>query len=194
MDDDLNYKGVSMTKLPESLKEPLLQWRENVLTGDGKQGLWVFGKRTAGTTYASQVIYKRMAFQEDRWDPPMTLTDAKRVMAIDLVELVRASWQAAASIRQYGDDFAVFTEAQSVQDRLFHLFYDLRLLWIDDLHHETIDWSIYRKNIQPYVERRVKMKMPTIVSTSLPPVHDFLPGKVIDTHFITVYVKTDGAG
>ena len=50
------------------------------------------------------------------------------------------------------------------------------LLWIDDLHDETIDWNIWRKHVQPLIEERVKHEMPTIVCTTLPPDDDsFLP-------------------
>ena len=183
---DMDYRGVKIEHLPENVQQAVKLWQGNVLTSTGKQGLWVFGKRDTGTTYAAMVATGRLAFDEDGF------FDTDHIEAVDLIELVRASWQAAASIRQYGEDFAVFTEAQKIQDRLFHLFYDCKLLWVDDLHHDTIDWNIYRKNIQPYVERRVKHGMPTVVSTTLPPVHDYLPGKVIENHFVLAYCG-DGA-
>lgn len=177
----MDYHGVTLDRVPGDVLTGLADWRANVLSGEGKQGLWVFGQRGAGTTFAAQAIVGRVAFEDDGF------ADSEHVLALDLIELIRASWQASASIRQYGDDFAVFTESQSIQDRLDHLLLECRLLWVDDLHHETIDWNIWRKNVQPFIERRVKQGMPTVISTTLPPVHDFLPPRVIDTHFVTVF-------
>lgn len=177
---ELNYAGVSIKKLSDPVKDAVRQWRQNLLTGEGKQGLWLFGPRGSGTTYAAQVIVARMVYDEEGW------LESEHTEAVDLVTLVRATWGASSKQRDHSDDLALFLESRDIEDRLDYLFYRCRLLWVDDLHHDTIDWNIWRKHVQPFIERRVKHGMPTVVSTTLPPVHDFLPARVIDTHFITV--------
>ena len=178
--NELDYTGVSIRNIPLSVKDCLKQWRMNALTTEGKQGLWLFGPRGAGTSYAAKVIVSRMAYEEDGF-----IGETEHVEAVDLVTLVRATWGASSKQRDHSDDLALFLEAQDIEDRLDYLFYRCRLLWVDDLHHDTIDWNIWRKHVQPFLERRVKHRMPTVISTTLPPVHDFLPARVIDTHFIT---------
>jgi hypothetical protein len=179
--NELDFTGVSIKNIPEDTKEWLKQWRLNVLADEGKIGLWLFGPRGGGTSYAAQAIVGRMAFGEAEF-----LGDSAYVEAVDLVALVRATWDASSVQRAHSDDLAVFMESRVIEDRLNYLFYECRLLWIDDLHHDDINWDLWRKHIQPFIERRVKHRQPTVVSTTLPPADPTLPGKVIDAHFITV--------
>jgi hypothetical protein len=175
---ELDYTGVSIKNLPEPTKEWIKQWRRNVLDDDGKVGLWLFGPRRAGTSYAAQTIVGRMAFSEEGF------IESAYIEAVDLVALVRATWD--ASKQHDTPDHAVFLESRAIEDRLNYLFYECRLLWVDDMHHDDLDWNIWRKHIQPFIERRVKHRQPTVISTTLPPGHSFLPARVIDDLFITV--------
>jgi hypothetical protein len=179
--NELDYTDVTIKAIPEETRDWLKLWRLNVLAKEGKQGLWLFGPRGGGTSYAAQVIVGRLAFSDD--------VEAAYTTAVDLVALVRATWGAS---RQHDADMAVFLEEREIEDRLNYLFYECPLLWIDDFHHDDFDWNFWRRHIQPYVEQRVKQRKPTVISTTMAPDHAFLPPKIIDMRFVTVLC--DGTG
>jgi hypothetical protein len=89
-------------------------------------------------------------------------------------------------MRHNTDDIALYYEAREAEDLLERLFSVCDLLWIDDLHDEMTDIPFWMRHIQPYVEQRVKHRMPTIISTTLPPDDESLPKRVIEGLFMTV--------
>lgn len=179
--NELDYTGVTIKAIPEENRDWLKLWRLNALSREGKQGLWLFGPRGGGTTYAAKTIVGRLAFSDD--------VEAAYTSAVDLVALVRATWGAS---RQHDGDMAEFLEARAIEDRLNYLFYESPLLWVDDFHHEEFDWNIWRRHVQPYLEQRVKHRKPTVVSTTMAPDDEALPPRIIEMLFVTVLC--DGTG
>lgn len=179
----MDYEGVSIKNLAEPQVQAIKGWRREVMSTkrEPKVGLWLFGPRNGGTSYAAKVIVPRMAFV-DGFD------ETDHVQAHDLVRATRSMWSLDKETRANADDDVLAEDARFVEGAIEWYFYKCPLLWIDDLHHERIDWKLWDKHIQPLVERRVKYGMPTVVSTTLPPSTDrFLPKGVIERLFYTAY-------
>jgi hypothetical protein len=176
----MDFTGVTRKNLSEQMQNKVRDWREGVLDPrpDTKYGLWIFGDRRAGTSYAAQAAAGDLAFNHNRGY-------AEHVTAASLVRQLRALWDITTRTRQHGDDYALYLEAQNAEQTLERYFFVDELLWIDDLHDETIDWNIWRKHVQPLVEERVKAQKPTIISTTLAPDDGAIPENVITGLFVT---------
>jgi hypothetical protein len=177
---DMDWTNVTIRNVPKAQAEALKQWRTNVIEDDDKVGLWLYGPRAVGTSFAAKVIIGRLAFDDGYADR------VHHVLAVDLVRSLRKTWDGGAQVRAHAEDDGLWREVQEREMSIEFLFYEAPVLWIDDLHHDTIDWNIWRKQFQPLVERRVKHRQPTVVSTTLPPSNTWLPKGLIDLHFVTV--------
>jgi hypothetical protein len=190
----LDYLGVTAKNIRPDVRDELRKWRRGVL-GHPREGqpldralsesrvqygLWLFGERFAGTSYIGQALTGRMCFQEG-------LAGVERVTAAELIEHTKDVWSFDQMVRRNGEDMAVWgdmTAAQAVLERYFTL---CDLLWVDDFHHETIQMPFWKRYVQPYLEERVKGKLPTIVSTTCPPDDDSMHKKVIEGLFHVVF-------
>lgn len=181
---ELRFAGVTIKNLTDTQANGLKEWRQNVLSGLGRRGLWVYGPRAAGTTYAAQVIVGKLAFS-DGWNDGTRVTEY--VEAIDLIHTLRTMWATGTQARDNSQDFAMWQEAEESEAMVNHIFYNSDLLWVDDFHADTLDWNIWRKHVQPYLERRVKHGMPTVISTTMFPNDTRLPKNVVDGLFIPVF-------
>jgi hypothetical protein len=188
----MKFQGVTRSNLSEPMQAKVRQWRDGVLnpTPDTKWGLWIFGQRLSGTSYVGKAVAADLTFNH-------VTSYSEHVTAAALIRQLRATWNISQQTRQNSDDIALYWEAQQAEDAINQYFFGDQLLWIDDLHDETIDWNIWRKHIQPLVEERVKAEMATIVCTTLDPGDDSLPKGLIDGLFMTAHCtgfRPDGAG
>ena len=178
---DMSWANVTIKSLPDLQKDRLKWWRMNVLDDrTDKVGLWIYGPRNSGTTYAAKCILGRMAFDDDCVDL------IKHIEADKLVRMLRQTWTGSTQVRSHTEDLGLWRELQELEQTIEYLFEEAPILWIDDLWDDRIDWNIWRKNFQSRVEERAKNFKPTVVCTTLPPNHPFLPKGVIDTLFVTV--------
>jgi len=175
----MDFYGVSRKNLSEPMQAKLKEWRRELRdpTPRTKYGLWVFGDRLAGTSYVGYVAGGRLAFMEG-------YSAAERVTAVKMLQELRATWSAGQVMRTNADDVGLYWEATMAEDT-FNGHFDADLLWIDDLHHETIDMPMWKKHIQPLLEDRVKNKLPTIVCTTMAPDDPALPKGVVEGLFTT---------
>lgn len=180
---DIDYHGVTVKNLTDEVRLGLRDWRRGVLdrTPVTKYGLWLFGERGAGTSYVGKAIAGRMFFQEEGF------LGAFRVSATELMQRTRNVWSMEQQMRHNSDDLALFYDSRDAEEILDRYYKVSDLLWIDDLHDETIEMPFWRRHVQGYVEERVKNKLATIVSTTLPPDDDSLPKRVIADLFQVVY-------
>ena len=177
----MDWYGFTVKNLAEKDREAVRSWRWAIRESlpEAKYGLWIFGQRVAGTSYLGLVTGAQMAFKQG-------YLDAQVVSAIDLLQQLRGVWSAGALMRSNADDVGLYWEAVMAEDDL-QLYFTGDLLIIDDLHDETIDWSMWRKHIQPLVEQRVKAKMATIVCTTMPPDDTALPKGLVNGLFQTLH-------
>jgi hypothetical protein len=176
------FTGVKRKNLDSNARTLTKHWKGQILepTPDTKWGLWLFGRRQSGTSYAALAVAADLAFHHD-------YLGAERVDAIDLLKELRGVWTAGQVMRTNSDDVGLYWEAVSAEDTLNGHF-DADLLLIDDFHHETIDMPMWKKHVQPLVEQRVKSKKPTIVSTTMTPGDKSLPEGVVNGLFVTVLI------
>ena len=160
----------------------LKAWMGHLLSGEGKQGLWVYGSRGAGSTYVASVALRRATREvgED-WD---------YVTAQDLVDKIHLSWSSSEVSRNNSGDYDLYVEAARFEDELKALW-TIRLLWVDDLYDDTMDMRFWRKFIQERLVARVKQGLPTIVSGNITPNDVSMEGlrSVIETWFVTCYAE-----
>ena len=187
---DMPWTDVKTANLSDEQREKVRLWRQNVLAAEGKRGLWIFGPRNKGTSYAAQASVGWLAFKHDY--SPQT----EHVEALDLIHTLRQMWSTGSAVRDNSQDAGLWQEAQESEMLVNYYLYECGLLWVDDFHVETLDWNIWRKHVQPYLERRAKHGMPTVVSTTLAPNDKRLPEGVIERLFITMFCsyKRDGEG
>ena len=179
---DLEF-DVMKKNLSAGTRAKLRAWTEGVIfatdSPDTKHGLWLFGERRAGTSYTAKVVVADLAVQHG-------LTDSHQVRALDLIDMVRGSWSMSAQVRSSMDDLALWWELKNTEEMLDTYFWRLDVLWIDQLHHETIDMAMWKKHIQPRIEARVEEGMITVISTTMTPGDRALPKNVIEDLFTTI--------
>jgi hypothetical protein len=186
--ETVDFTGAAIKSLTDVQKEGILQWRKNVLTQQGKQGLWLHGLRRSGTSHAAKVVVGRLVYREHLFQ------DAEHVEALDLVQAIRSMWTINSQSRAHEDDYGLWSDAMSTEMSLDHLWYKCSLLWVDDFHHLTLEGAIWKKSIQPYLERRVKHGMATVVAGTCPPEIGYLPARVVEGLFVTVECDHHGTG
>ena len=158
-------------------KSVLKEWWTQGILGDGKVGLWIHGGRQRGTSYIAEVAMSRLAPQADTWD---------HIDALALTDAIRSYWHLSEASRRNPEDYALFLEMQDIEIKLEFLWHECHALWVDDFHDEAVDVKFWRKHVQPYLERRLKQRRPTIIATTLPPDSVKLSGlqEVIENLFV----------
>ena len=185
---DMAFAGVTLKNLSEEQRDQVRTWRQNVLDGTGQRGLWVFGPRNCGTTYAAQATVGYLAYKDGYSDG---FRKIEHVEALDLIHSLRQMWKTSSQSRDNSQDIGLWQEADESESMVNYLYYEADLLWVDDFHVDTLDWNIWRKHVQPYLERRAKHGMPTVISTTLAPNDARLPKGVVERRFITVFCNGD---
>jgi hypothetical protein len=173
---EMDFAGIKRANLSDEMRAQLRDWTND----DTAHGLWLFGPRRAGTSYVGKVVVGDLAHHHDH-------TDAMRVKAMELIDLVRGSWSMSAQVRSSMDDMGLWWELKSTEEMLDVYFHRLQVLWIDQLHHETIDMPLWKKHIQPRVEDRVEEGQIVIVSTTMPPNDPAMPKGVIEDIFTPIF-------
>jgi len=172
----MDFAGVKRANLSDDMRAKLRDWTYD----ETASGLWLFGPRRAGTSYIAKVVVGDLAHHHD-------LTDALQVKALGLIDEIRGSWSMSAQVRSSMDDMGLWWEAKNAEDMLDIYFHRLDVLWIDNLHHDTIDWPMWKKHIQPRIEDRVEEGRIVIVSTTMPPNDPSMPSGVIEDMFTTIF-------
>jgi hypothetical protein len=175
----MDFTGVTRKNLSSDMRVQLGAWTEG-LTQGGKKGLWLFGARRAGTSYIGRVVIGDLAFHRG-------YTDGMQVKALDLIDEIRGSWSMSAQVRTSMDDMGLWWELKNVEDMLDTYFHRLQVLWIDQLHDETIELPLWKKHIQPRIEDRVEEGQIVIVSTTMPPDDSAFAKGVIEDMFTTIF-------
>jgi hypothetical protein len=153
-----------------------------VRSGEGPVGLWVYGDgRCQGTTTIGQVALARMEWDEH---------DTDEAVCLDLLDTIRRSWGAGEMSRHLPNDYDLYVDA-NVLDMQIERYWDVDVLMLDDFHKESIDMAFWRRHVQPRIERRLKARKPTIITTDMPPSSPTLEGlqRVITTMFVTCYAE-----
>lgn len=190
----LDYTGVTGKNLDPDVRRELRTWREGVLAHprEGEPlhralsesrvqyGLWLFGERFSGTSYIGQTLAGWMFFQEG-------LSGVERVTATELIDHTKDVWSFDQMVRRNGEDMAVWRDMMAAQETMARYFDLCDLLWVDDFHHETIQMPFWKRYVQPYIEARVKDKLPTIISTTCSPDDESMHKKVIEGLFHVVF-------
>lgn len=179
----MDYYGITPKNLSAPMREKTRDWRNEMLnpTSRSKYGLWIFGDRSAGTSYIGMTVGGSLTNKRRS----IEYLDGIHVRAHKLLEDLRGMWTMSQLTRTNSDDIGLFWEAQSAEDEFQGMFNRASLLWVDDFHHETIDMPLWKKYVQPLIEMRVKDKKPTIVCTTLAPDDVALPKGVVERLFVT---------
>jgi hypothetical protein len=116
--------------------------------------------------------------------------DTDEVMCLDLLDTIRRSWGAGEISRHLPSDYDLYVDA-NVLDMQVERYWDVDVLMLDDFHEEVIDMNFWRRHVQPKVERRLKARKPTIVTTDMTPKSNTLDGlgRVIDNLFVSCYAE-----
>jgi hypothetical protein len=180
---NMDYLGVTPKNLSDPMRAKTKEWKEGILNPDPntKYGLWIFGERSAGTSYVGLVVGGSLV-DKRRY---IEYLDGVHVRAHKLLEDLRGMWTMSQLTRTNSDDIGLFWEAQTAEDEFHSMFNRASLLWVDDFHHETIDMPLWKKYVQPLIEMRVKDKKATIVCTTLGPDDKALPKGVVERLFVT---------
>ena len=180
--DQLGFRGVTRKNLDPDVQADVRAWRNAILDHDpdSKHGLWVFGDRRAGTSYAAKAIAADLAFNHG-------LRDTVCVRALDMVDQIKGAWSISAQTRANSEDVGLYWDAQVAEDMLDIWFHRVEVLWIDDFHHETISMPMWKNHIQPRVEARLKDGRIVIISTTMSPDDSSLPKGVVPDLFTTVF-------
>ena len=198
---NLDYHGVTVKNLSNEMRVQIRKWREAVVAAKqavdpdqsptavaldpaprrAKYGLWLVGERGAGTSYIAMVVAGRMCFTEEGFP------GSEQVQATELIQRTRDMWGSYEQLQKDSNDMALFYEARAAEETLERCFKLCDLLWIDDLHHETINMPFWKRHVQPYVESRVKKRLATVICTTMTQEHPSLPKRVIEDLFQIVY-------
>lgn len=164
--------------LSETQQDSLREWRRNVLAGADKSNLWVCGKRWAGSTHIGKVAFNRIMLDHPEWNCQYTT-------AADLVRDIRTMWTAQGLVDKHPYDDGLWLEANKGEVDLDQ-FWGCTMAWIDDWHFDNTDFSFWRRFVLPRIIERVKAKLPTIITTQLPPnaaeLMDYAP--IINDRFV----------
>lgn len=170
-----------LSDLTHEQQQAVKDWRNTVEANGTRVGLWIYGKRRAGSTHIGKVAYNKVLFDHPEWNCQYTT-------ALDLINETREAWGTNDLVSKHPYDDGLWMEATLGEVQL-ESFWTCELAWIDDWHLFDVDMKFWRRFIQPYIEQRIKQKLPTIVSTQYLP-ND--PGlvelqRVIEQLFVVVH-------
>lgn len=124
-----------------------------------KRGLWVVGRRRAGSSYAASVAANGLQRRG---------IDGEYTTARIVMDERHSLWDGKRELTKSWDDEL----ALAIYDIEQHLarLWDAGWLWIDDLHSH-LDMRMWMKHVQPQVEERIKGGGYTLVATDMAPNH-----------------------
>ena len=167
-------------------QDVLKDWAANGLgnpASHGKYGLWIFGPRQHGTSHIAACATHRLVDRVAAWE---------HIDALVLTDNIRRYWTLEETARRNADDYGLFLDKQELETKLDFLWFDCDVLWVDDLHEDSVDIPFWRKHVLPRLERRCKAGKVTIIATTLSPDSPKLSGlqDVIENLFVICVAHT----
>ena len=161
-------------------QQTLRTWLDEIENEGDKVGLWVYGDRNAGSTYVGSVAVKKLA-PKHTWE---------YVSSTELMDALRHSWHSSSILRSNPSDYDLYVEA-TLDERELEKFWEVDVLWVDDLVDYYTDMSFWISHVQEKLEKRVKSGKPTIVCTNMAPDAPALERftQVIKGRFVTCYAE-----
>lgn len=129
------------------------------LTQGGLRGLWVFGARKSGTT----TLIKDL-FEENKHAFPGV---KEKRTAGWLEQRIHEQWKKEQLLKANGTDYALWTEANELEQRLDR-FWRADVLWLDDLYTDY-DITFVRKQMLLRMDEALKRGAVVLVSGTCPP-------------------------
>jgi hypothetical protein len=154
---------MGVVTLNPAVREAVDEFVSNAMTASGPTGLWVWGPRCSGTSTAAK--YARSEFRKHA--EIVTKGPAQYVRASELLSKIRREWIQRDILRQNGSDFAVWQDWMTL-DLFFETLWSAPLTWIDDVFEET-DSEFFKKFVLPYIDKRTKEGLITIISGQVSP-------------------------
>ena len=145
--------------------DPELRTGINAWLARGGTGLWIFGERRSGSSYAARCAVKR---HREEFPETKMAGSSQYITAATLQRDIRRMWDGEALLRANANDYSLWVEVSQLQVGFDGMWSTGAPLLLDDLHSH-VDLGFFRKHAMPWLEQRVKEGKPTIVAGSTSP-------------------------